>query len=143
METNDMIAPLVGGGLVGLAAGGLWLTHGRIAGVSGLCASLLDPGDDARSVKAAFLAGLVLTGALLAWTTPALFHNPTTLPGFAVLVAGVLVGYGARLGNGCTSGHGICGLGRLSLRSVVACTAFTVVGVASQLLVGVLTGGVR
>jgi len=142
MQSINVIPPLVGGALVGVSAGGYWLTHGRIAGVSGLCASLLDPTDRARGVKAAFLAGLVLCGALIASMTPSAFANTTSVPVAAVIVAGVVVGYGSRLGNGCTSGHGVCGMARLSKRSIVATVLFTATGfltVAALRAVGVLS----
>jgi len=143
MQSVDILPPLAGGALVGLSAGGYWLTHGRIAGVSGLCASLLDPSDGARGVKAAFLAGLVLCGALIATLTPSAFANSTSAPVAAVVLAGVVVGYGSRLGNGCTSGHGLCGTGRLSPRSMVAGALFTVGGASSLLLTNALMGGFR
>ena len=143
MQSINVIPPLVGGALVGLSAGGYWLTHGRIAGVSGLCASLLDPMDRARGVKAAFLAGLVLCGALIATLTPSAFANTTSVPVAAVIVAGVVVGYGSRLGNGCTSGHGLCGTGRLSPRSLVAGALFTLGGASSLLLTNAVMGGLQ
>lgn len=143
MQSINLVAPIAGGALVGLGAGGYWLTHGRIAGVSGLCASLVDAGDDARGAKGAFLAGLVLCGAVIALMTPSAFANSTSVPAAAVLLAGLLVGYGARLGNGCTSGHGICGLGRVSVRSIAACTLFSLAGMGSLLLCNLVTGGLR
>ncbi len=143
MQSFDFIAPLAGGALVGLAAGGFWLTHGRVAGVSGLCASLLDGSDEARGIKGAFLTGLIFCGAVIAMLTPGAFANSTDVPAVAVVLAGGLVGYGARLGNGCTSGHGICGMGRISMRSIVACAVFTIAGASSLLLVSLLTGGLR
>ncbi|MCU0999650.1 YeeE/YedE family protein [Stenotrophomonas maltophilia] len=134
--------PLIGGALIGTAAGAYLILLGRVAGVSGLLAKTLGmPGDGGRGTAALFLAGLALASGF------ALAVRPIPLPvlsanGTVVLVvAGLLVGYGTRLGAGCTSGHGVCGLGRASPRSVVATCVFMLMGIATATLVRIATGG--
>jgi uncharacterized membrane protein YedE/YeeE len=124
MENFTPVSGLIGGIILGLAAIVLLLFNGKVAGVSGIAGGLLNgrPGD--RDWRAMFLAGLLL-GAALAWRflpSHAHVHIEASLP--VLIVAGLLVGYGTRLGNGCTSGHGVCGLARLSLRSLVATGVF-------------------
>lgn len=117
------IAALLGGALIGLAAVLLYAGLGRIAGVSGLLNRALEQ-PSGRGWRLAFLVGLVLGAG--AWF--AFGHDvPAQRAGFPLpwlLLAGVLVGFGTRMGNGCTSGHGICGLARLSRRSLVAVAVF-------------------
>ena len=118
---QPIVAALEGGGLIGLAAGGLYLTTGRIAGVSGIFGdSFLRPPKPWRWL---FVAGLVLAGVGAYILGVAL---PKSLGGSPVVLAtsGLLVGFGTRLSHGCTSGHGVCGLARLSLRSLVAVLVF-------------------
>jgi uncharacterized protein len=115
---------LAGGVLIGSAATVLLWVNGRIAGVSTVLAGLLPPRSD-WSWRAGFVGALLFTGLLAALVFPeALGASPASLPWLAV--AGVLVGAGTRLGNGCTSGHGVCGISRLSPRSIAA--TFTFVG---------------
>lgn len=114
---------LLGGALIGLAAGGLMFSLGRIAGISGILAGMFSTTGDERVWRVAFVLGL-LTAPVLARLTVGLpvmtFEaSPTTL-----VVAGLLVGLGTRYGFGCTSGHGICGLSRLSARSLAATLLF-------------------
>ncbi len=131
---------LSGGVLIGLAAAGFVLLNGRIAGISGILGGLLAaPGSD-RTWRIAFLAGMLIT-PLIAW---ALFGLPAIeinagLP--IIIVAGLLVGIGTRYGSGCTSGHGVCGLSRLSPRSMVATTAFMTAGFITVYLVRHGIGG--
>ena len=129
MMESQWLLSLGGGMLVGLSALILMLFNGRVAGISGILAGALQHRAPWRVL---FLLGLV-AGAWLAltlgWASMPAF---TTLPGWPlVLLAGLLVGVGTRLGNGCTSGHGICGMGRLSTRSVVATLTFMGMGVAT------------
>jgi uncharacterized membrane protein YedE/YeeE len=122
MDTQLVGASVAGGLMIGAASAGLLLLNGRIAGVSGI----LRQGVSIRPEgwRLAFLAGLVLSGlidALLGVRAPAAL-GAESYP--ALAVAGLLVGLGTRLSNGCTSGHGVCGLGNLSLRSLVATATF-------------------
>ncbi|HEY5946753.1 MAG TPA: YeeE/YedE thiosulfate transporter family protein [Kofleriaceae bacterium] len=126
---------LLGGALVGLASAALLLTHGRIAGISGVTGSLLQPTTPDRGWRYAFLGGLVLSGVIASVVAPsAIGGSVRSLP--IVILAGALVGFGTRLGSGCTSGHGICGLSRLSARSMVAVVTFITTGVITTMLVG-------
>lgn len=117
-----ILQSLLGGALIGGSAAGLLLVNGRIAGISGLLAGATSPRP--RAWQWAFLAGLVATGvaaSLVGRPVPAALQGQ----GFTVLaLAGLLVGLGTRLGGGCTSGHGVCGLGNLSPRSLVAVATF-------------------
>ncbi|MDF1486423.1 YeeE/YedE thiosulfate transporter family protein [Ramlibacter sp. H39-3-26] len=120
---------LLGGVLIGLAAWLLLAALGRVAGISGIAADALLPGAAERAWRWAFLAGLVAAGTLAApWLgVPA----PTPQPVLRLVAAGLLVGFGTVLGSGCTSGHGVCGLGRRSPRSLAATAVFMAAGIAT------------
>jgi uncharacterized membrane protein YedE/YeeE len=123
MAPFDPLSAAIGGALIGLAATLLMLLTGRIAGISGILGDLLAPGGSDRAWRLAFAAGLIAAPLALALGGHAL-AGPA-LPGPVVIaVAGLLVGIGTRLGSGCTSGHGICGIARLSPRSVAATMTF-------------------
>jgi uncharacterized membrane protein YedE/YeeE len=115
---------MIGGTLIGLSAAILWLGIGRIAGISGIVGNLWPPQAGDRSWRIAFLLGLVAAPVL--WTLAGGAGPTISLPSSPTLivVAGLLVGVGTRLGSGCTSGHGVCGLARLSPRSLVATVLF-------------------
>jgi uncharacterized membrane protein YedE/YeeE len=123
-------ASLAGGMLIGLAAAMLLLLSGRVAGISGIVGGLLAPRRDDLAWRIAFIAGLLLAPpamAMLGWKV-----LPRIDAGFGTLiVAGLLVGAGTSYGSGCTSGHGVCGLSRLSPRSLVATLAFMAAGMAT------------
>ena len=122
MTLSGALIGLLGGALIGTSATLALLVHGRIAGISGVLGRVTrrDPGQPFRW---AFLAGLVVTGALLAEAWPRAYG--ASLRGIpALAVAGLLVGLGSTLANGCTSGHGVCGLSRGSPRSLVAVMTF-------------------
>lgn len=123
---------LLGGVLIGLSAASLLLSHGRVAGISGILAGLLDPED--RRWSALFLLGL-FGGGLLAAALGVSVAGAAAPPTVQLLGAGLLVGFGTRLGGGCTSGHGVCGIGRGSLRSVVATLTFIASGGATVFVV--------
>lgn len=125
------VAGLIGGLMIGVAAAIMLLGLGRIAGVSGLAARAmgLSQGGAPRSVAIAFIIGLplgALVAALLSGGVPASYPAPGLL-----IVAGLIVGYGTRLGSGCTSGHGVCGVSRLSRRSLTATALFMGSGFAT------------
>lgn len=124
MNNFTPIPSLVGGILIGLSASLLLLSHGKIAGISGILGGLLSPGTEDRSYRFWFLGGLLGAGLLLAQVYPGAFPSTSSTPLGAVALAGLLVGYGTRLGNGCTSGHGVCGLSRFSARSLAATLTF-------------------
>lgn len=124
------LAALAGGGLIGLAAVLLMLGLGRIAGITGILGGLWGarPGDSGW--RLAFLAGLVLAAPLLAAAGAVDPAITVAAPLPLIVIAGLLVGFGARLGNGCTSGHGVCGIARLSPRSLAATGVFMAVAAA-------------
>jgi len=126
---------LAGGALIGLASTLLLLSHGRIAGISGVLGALVPPAAPGAGWRASFVAGMLVAGVLAAVVAPGqLGGSPRSLP--LVALAGLLVGFGTRLGSGCTSGHGVCGLSRLSRRSLVAVSTFMATGVLTVWLVG-------
>lgn len=130
---------LAGGILIGLAASLLVLANGRIAGISGLLGSLLQPGGEGRGEKALYLLGLIL--APLLWGVFAAVPTIEFKSGVAGLIAaGLLVGVGTRIGSGCTSGHGVCGISRLSPRSLVATVCFMASGFAAVFVIRHLLG---
>ncbi|MFC0686261.1 YeeE/YedE family protein [Novosphingobium clariflavum] len=132
---------LVGGGLIGLAAAIMLLGNGRIAGVSGLLGRTLALGGGTPwSIAASFIAGLPLGALLLSVLLgPVPAHFP---PSLALLgVAGLITGIGTRLGSGCTSGHGVCGMSRLSPRSLLATATFMASGMATVALVNLAGAG--
>lgn len=121
---------LAGGALIGLAASLFVMFNGRIAGISGLLGSLLARGGEGRGEKALFLLGLLL--APLLWQVFSVLPVIEFQGGWlSLLLAGLLVGVGTRYGAGCTSGHGVCGISRLSPRSLVATVAFMASGFAT------------
>ena len=127
---------ILGGALIGLAATILLMTHGRIAGISGILGSLLHRGDGDAHWRYFFLLGLLIGGGPLVSLMPETIVPPRGRSLGLVGIAGVFVGYGTRLGNGCTSGHGVCGLSRLSIRSLVATVTFMVTGFTTATLIG-------
>jgi uncharacterized membrane protein YedE/YeeE len=131
----DWIGALAGGVLIGLSASALlWLT-GRIAGVSGIAGrALLAPGEG-LAWRLAFLAGLICMGGLALQALPAAQPTRAGFPPWLLVVAGLLVGVGTRMGNGCTSGHGVCGLALHSRRSLAAVAVFMGVAMAVTFLV--------
>lgn len=131
---------LAGGVMVGLATSWLLLATGRIAGISGILAGLLAPGPGDSAWRVAFLAGLVLAPVLYAAVAGAPAVTVEANPALLV-AAGLLVGFGTRLGSGCTSGHGVCGLGRRSVRSLTAVATFMAAGLATVYVTRHLLGG--
>jgi uncharacterized membrane protein YedE/YeeE len=122
---------LAGGILLGIASAAFILVNGRVLGISGILGGLLLPKRSDASWRVFFLLGLVLAPATLSLLTPGLVSAPRIEAGtVAIVAAGLLVGLGTRYGSGCTSGHGVCGLSRLSPRSLVATLAFMASGFA-------------
>jgi uncharacterized protein len=126
------IASLFGGALIGLSAVLLMWTTGRIAGVSGIAARLFPPYEDRQFAgRLAFVAGLVIAPVLVRLVTGSLPAQTIAAGTPLLIVAGLLTGFGAVWGSGCTSGHGVCGLSRLSVRSLVATMTFMAAGMAT------------
>jgi uncharacterized membrane protein YedE/YeeE len=135
MTLDGVLRGLTGGALIGLASALVLLVHGRIAGISGIVGHAVDPDPDGRTFRLGFLTGLIATGAILAAVWPQAFGaGVRSLPGLAI--AGALVGIGTTLGGGCTSGHGVCGLSRLSPRSIVAVATFMTTAAITVAIVG-------
>ena len=141
LEPLPFIWPLAGGLLVGLSAGLYLLLNGRVAGISGLTAAATGLSKGApRILGLLFIAGL-LGGAALA---SALIRRPEvqiTSEVWLLVLGGLIVGFGTRWGSGCTSGHGVCGISRLSLRSLSATVVFIATGVATVFVVRHVLGG--
>lgn len=134
--TFTPIASLAGGALIGLAAVMLMAFSGRIAGVSSIAARLLPPFSDREFLaRLAFVAGLIVAPLLVLVATGRLPPQSIEAGGFVLAIAGLLVGFGSVWGNGCTSGHGVCGISRLSVRSLVATMVFMATGFATTFVV--------
>jgi uncharacterized protein len=130
----DPLSAAIGGALIGLAVTLLMLLTGRIAGISGILGNLVDSGGSDRAWRLAFIAGLIAAPLALTLDWHAL-ANPVMPGSIIVAIAGLLVGIGARLGSGCTSGHGVCGIARLSPRSIAATMTFMA---AAMLVVAIM-----
>lgn len=121
-------APLLGGTLIGISASLLLLLKGRVFGVSGILAGVLIPRKGDTAWRAAALLGLLVAGMLIQRVAPSLLVGTTSGSSLRYILAGLLVGFGTQLGSGCTSGHGVCGISRMSPRSLVATLTFMLVG---------------
>ena len=128
------ISALIGGLLIGVATAALILMNGRIAGISGILGSLLTPKKGDIAWRIAFLSGLILSSIVYVIIQP-LPEVTIKANHLTIVIAGLLVGYGTRLGSGCTSGHGICGVSRLSVRSITATSTFIVAGMITVFIV--------
>jgi uncharacterized membrane protein YedE/YeeE len=137
MENFTPVSALIGGALIGLSAGLLWLINGRIAGIAGILGNTVPVRENEVGWRVVFLIALAV-GAGIAW-----YAIPTAIPSLTIMtptqstplgllvIAGALVGIGTRLSNGCTSGHGVCGLARLSPRSFAAVITFMLLGIVT------------
>jgi uncharacterized protein len=122
---------LCGGVLIGLSATLLLWLNGRVAGVSGIMNGIVFPKRDDVQWRIAFLTGLMIAASLYMTFVPGAPQPRADFSRIGLLVAGVLVGFGTRMGNGCTSGHGVCGIGRLSMRSIAAVITFMITAIAT------------
>lgn len=141
MESFTPFASLAGGVLIGLAASALLLLDGKIAGISGIIGGLARPAAGDLSWRVAFVAGLLAGGGLVRAASPGAFAITVAEPLPILVAGGLLVGFGTRLGSGCTSGHGVCGLSRGSGRSLVATMTFMATGILTVFLVRRVLGG--
>ena len=141
MANFTPLSAAIGGALIGLSSVLLMLLTGRIAGISGIFAGLLNVRSDDKAWRIAFIAGLLLA-PVIAGAIGYGMTAPKLPASWAVIVAaGLLVGFGTRLGSGCTSGHGICGIGRFSVRSIAATIVFMVTAVLTVAVTHHLLGG--
>lgn len=133
---------LAGGALIGLAAVALMATHGRIAGITGILGAFLPgSGDTDWGWRIAFLAGMIAAPVAMMLATGTMPQIEVPVSTTALVIGGFLVGIGATYGSGCTSGHGVCGISRLSPRSIVATLSFMVTGGVTVFLVRHVFGG--
>ncbi len=134
MIQADWLLGGIGGVMIGLAAALFLLANGRIMGASGILGGIVDrSGRDSLGERAAFVGGLILVPAILALAAGGAATHLTTNTA-AIVAAGLLVGFGTRLANGCTSGHGVCGISRLSLRGIAATAIYLAAGAATVYL---------
>ncbi|HBN49522.1 putative membrane protein YedE/YeeE [Thalassospira sp. MBR-102] len=143
MENFTPYSALLGGALIGLASGLYLLLNGRIAGISGILGGLLTSKGptSGRVEKLAFISGMIIAPMILLALTPINAQSIVSASWPVIIAAGLIVGFGTRLGSGCTSGHGICGLSRLSARSMVATLCFMGAGMASTFVIRHVIGG--
>jgi uncharacterized protein len=129
---NEWICALLGGVLIGASASLMLLLNGRVAGISSIVYGLINPIQTDISWRISFILGLLSGGAILHIIQPSLIATTLTFSSnWSVLLAGVCVGFGSALGSGCTSGHGVCGISRLSFRSIFATGLFICAGIAT------------
>lgn len=141
MANFTPVSAAIGGGLIGLSSVLLMLLTGRLAGISGIFGGLMNVAGDDKSWRMAFLAGLILAPLVAGWAGYAMLPPQMPASWTVITAAGLLVGFGTRLGGGCTSGHGICGVARLSLRSVTATATFMLAAIATVAITRHLLGG--
>ncbi len=125
---KDISMSFLGGALIGLSASILLLSSGRILGVSGILNNSFSVRISENSWRLMFIAGLLIGGCFLRIFKPELLENKLGQPPVVIVVSGILVGFGTLLGNGCTSGHAVCGMSRLSIRSMAATATFLLIG---------------
>ncbi|HEX4111641.1 MAG TPA: YeeE/YedE family protein [Stellaceae bacterium] len=141
MTSFTPISATIGGGLIGLAVALLMLLNGRIAGISGIAGNVLQFQRGEWRWQIAFLVGLVAAPLLLHAAGYRMPHPAMPASWAAIVIGGLLVGFGTRLSGGCTSGHGLCGMARLSPRSIVATAIFMVTAIVVVFLVRHVWGG--
>jgi uncharacterized membrane protein YedE/YeeE len=140
MANFTPVSAAIGGGLIGLSSVLLMLLTGRIAGISGIFGGLMNFGGD-KSWRIAFIAGLILAPLIAGLAGYAMLPPQMPASWTVIVAAGLLVGFGTRLGGGCTSGHGICGIARLSFRSITATAIFMLAAIATVAVTRHLLGG--
>ena len=136
------IPALIGGALIGLSAGLALFLLGKVAGISGILGSLFVKDPQALKWRVGFTLGLVLGGVALFLSMPTAFAMEIERAPLTLVVAGLMVGIGTALGSGCTSGHGICGIGRFSMCSIIATITFMGVGMLTAAIITHIFGGV-
>ncbi|KPK17377.1 MAG: hypothetical protein AMJ62_01655 [Myxococcales bacterium SG8_38] len=141
MESFTPIASTIGGVLIGVAAAGLLMFHGRIAGISGIAGGIFRRQAGDTEWRVMFLVGLFAAGVVWHYFRPMDYRVEIDRSTLALVIAGLAVGIGTQLGSGCTSGHGVCGIGRLSKRSTVATVSFMVTAAITVLVVNEVLGG--
>lgn len=125
----DWIFALVGGMIIGLAVSIMLLFNGRVTGISGIINGLFSPQKNDILWRLTFIFGLFIGGILAKEVIPTAFTGGLSTPTWTIIVAGLLVGFGTIMGSGCTSGHGVCGISRLSVRSILSTVTFIAAGI--------------
>lgn len=134
MNFHPYLMAFFGGGLIGIAASGMLFTNGRIMGVSGILAGLLTPQKGNIGWRVAFIIGILFASFFLFKTNLLVFETLPLRSDLLIALGGLLVGFGTIFGNGCTSGHGVCGISRFSMRSVLATFVFIIIGILATYL---------
>lgn len=137
---QDWINALAGGALIGIAVSIMLVFNGRVTGISGIIGGALTPKKGDSQWRFFFIAGLLLGGLVLVLLRPELIAAPVATPTWRLVVAGLLVGFGTLVGSGCTSGHGVCGISRLSIRSILATMTFMAAGMGAVALLRAFGG---
>ena len=141
MNPNQIFCSLLGGSFIGVAVTMMLLFNGRVTGISGIVASSLGKPTSDGLWRWMFLGGLIAGGILIQCIRPELFTNVSGRSSVVILTAGLLVGYGTVMGSGCTSGHGVCGVSRFSVRSMLATLVFMLFGFLTAQAVRYFGGG--
>lgn len=131
---------LIGGALIGFAVSLMMLFNGRVTGISGIVAGIVKPTKNDLGWRLSFVSGLLFGGFVLQVLKPDVFIQISSAKWFDYALAGLLVGFGTLLGNGCTSGHGVCGISRFSMRSIIATITFILFGMISVFIFKLLRG---
>lgn len=140
MENFTPVTALIGGVLIGTSATLLLLFNGRIAGISGILGGLVIPAQGDHLWRTLFLSGLIISGFIYHMVFPDTFNPRPGYPLVLLITGGFIVGFGTRMGGGCTSGHGVCGIGRLSRRSLVATLVFMITGIITVYVIRHIIG---
>lgn len=135
-----MLEAILGGVMIGIAVSIMLLFNGRVTGISGIISGLLVPKQGDISWRLLFIGGLFSGGLLLNFIYPQAFKIETHVQWYDYIVAGLLVGFGTLMGNGCTSGHGVCGISRFSIRSLLSTVTFISFGILSVLIFKLVRG---
>lgn len=130
----DWIYALIGGAIIGIAVSIMLLFNGRVTGISGIVNGLLTSEKGDSAWRFSFVAGLFVGGLALSFVMPQAFGEALRTSNWTVVLAGLLVGIGTILGSGCTSGHGVCGISRLSPRSILATATFITSGIITVVI---------
>jgi uncharacterized membrane protein YedE/YeeE len=137
-----MINAIMGGVLIGVAVSLMLLFNGRVTGISGIVSGIIKPTSGDFSWRSFFVLGLISGGFLLQYILPETIIQNYPLKWGDYIFAGILVGFGTLLGNGCTSGHGVCGISRFSVRSIMATCTFIIFGILSFVVLKALRGSI-
>ncbi|MFN3698305.1 MAG: YeeE/YedE family protein [Pseudobdellovibrio sp.] len=131
---QDWVNAMIGGVLIGISVSLMLFWNGRVTGISGIINGILSPVKGDALWRVLFVFGLLLGGVVMGQLNPKVFENTVRSEVWTTVVAGLLVGFGTILGSGCTSGHGVCGISRMSPRSLVATLVFMAAGIAAVYL---------